>query len=47
MRTEQLSITIPKKDKKYKDELMRLKEEDALNVSAFTLNLIKRELGAV
>lgn len=47
MRTEQLSITFPRKDIKFKQELMRLKEEDCLNVSSFILSCIKKELGAV
>jgi len=47
MKTEQLTITFPKKDKKYKQELLRLKQEDFLNVSQFVVNCIKRELGAV
>ena len=33
MKTQQLTITFPKKDTKYKLELMKMKEEDAINVS--------------
>jgi len=47
MKTEQLTITFPKKDKKYKQELLRLKQEDYLNVSQFVVGCIKKELGAV
>ena len=47
MRTQQLTITFPKKDIKFKEELMRLKKEDYLNVSTFVLTCIKKELGAV
>jgi len=47
MKTEQLTITFPKKDKKYKQELLRLKQEDYLNVSQFVVSCIKKELGAV
>jgi len=32
-RTPQLTLTFPKKDKKYKEELFRMKEEEDLNVS--------------
>ena len=41
------TITFPKKDIKFKEELMRLKKEDCLNVSSFVLTCIKKELGAV
>jgi len=47
MRTQQLTITFPKKDIKVKEELMRLKEEDSLNVSSYILSCVKKELGAV
>lgn len=47
MRTQQLTITFPKKDIKFKEELMRLKKEDSLNVSSFILTCIKKELGAL
>tara|TARA_Y100000004_G_C8685117_1_gene315005 strand:+ start:201 stop:380 length:180 start_codon:yes stop_codon:yes gene_type:complete len=47
MRTEQITITFPKKKTKLKTELMRLKEEDNLNVSSFVLSLIEAELGGV
>jgi|TARA_Y100000289_G_scaffold48870_1_gene49379 hypothetical protein len=47
MRTEQLTITFPRKKKALKTELMRLKEEDNLNVSSFVLSLIEAELGSV
>jgi len=47
MRTQQLTITFPKKDIKVKEELMRLKEEDCLNVSSYILSCVKKELGSV
>jgi hypothetical protein len=47
MRTQQLTITFPRKDIKFKEELMRLKKEDCLNISSFVLTCIKKELGAV
>jgi hypothetical protein len=47
MRTQQISITFPKKDIKFKEELMRMKEEESTNVSNFILSCIKKELGAV
>jgi len=45
MRTQQLTITFPKQKQSLKNELMRLKEEDNLNVSSFMVSLLERELG--
>jgi hypothetical protein len=45
MRTQQLSITFPKKKTQYKEELMRMKNEENLNVSSFMVSLLERELG--
>ena len=45
MRTEQLTITFPKKKQSIKTELLRLKEEDNLNVSSYVVSLVERELG--
>jgi len=47
MKTQQLTITFPKKDTKYKLELMKMKEEDVINVSSFILGCVKREIGAL
>ena len=45
MRTQQLTITFPKKKQGLKNELMRLKVEDNLNVSSYMVSLLERELG--
>ncbi len=45
MRTPQLTITFPKKKTTLKSELIRLKEEDNLNVSSYVCSLIERDLG--
>jgi|TARA_B100000073_G_C23554043_1_gene501306 hypothetical protein len=47
MKTQQLTITFPRKDVKYKEELLKLKEEDSLNISSFILQCVKREIGAL
>jgi hypothetical protein len=46
-RTPQLTLTFPKKDQKYKEELIRMKEQEDLNVSAYILSCIKNEMGYV
>jgi len=45
MRTQQLSITFPKRKLLLKQELMRMKEEDNINVSSFLVSLLEREIG--
>ena len=45
MRTQQLTITFPKTKAGLKNELLRLKEEDNLNVSSYVVSLVERELG--
>mgnify|MGYP001177206796 FL=1 len=45
MRTQQITITFPKKKLGLKNELMRLKEEDNLNLSSYVVSLVERELG--
>jgi hypothetical protein len=44
-RTPQLTLTFPQKDLKYREELIRMKEEEDLNVSAYILSCIKKEMG--
>ena len=46
-RTPQLTLTFPKRDQKYKEELIRMKEQEDLNVSAYILSCIKNEMGYV
>jgi hypothetical protein len=45
MRTQQLSITFPKKKEMLKQELMRMKEEDNLNVSSYLVSLLEKDIG--
>lgn len=45
MKTDQLTITFPKLKKKIKEELMRQKIEEQLNVSAFVVACVEKELG--
>lgn len=47
MRTEQLTITFPKSKLKVKRELLRLKEEDSMNVSAFIVSCLEKEFGVL
>jgi len=45
MRTQQLSITFPKKKTQYKQELMRMKNEENLNVSSYLVSLLEKDRG--
>lgn len=45
MRTQQLSITFPKKKQMLKQELMRMKEEDNINVSSYLVSLLEKDIG--
>ena len=45
MRTEQITITIPKRKKGLKEELRRMKEEDAVNISALFIRSAEEKLG--
>ena len=45
MRTDQITITIPKRKKGLKEELRRMKEEDAVNISALFVKSIEEKLG--
>lgn len=45
MRTEQITITIPKRKKGLKEELRRMKEEDAVNISALFVQSVEEKLG--
>jgi hypothetical protein len=47
MKTQQLTITFPKKDLKYKTELLKMKQEESLNISSFILGCVKREIVAL
>ena len=45
MRTQQITITFPRKKIGLKNELMRLKEIDNLNLSSYVVSLVEGELG--
>jgi hypothetical protein len=47
MKNQQITITFPKKDIRYKEELQRTKKEESINVSAFIVSVIKSELGSL
>jgi|TARA_R100000234_G_C4847410_1_gene113686 hypothetical protein len=45
MKTEQITFTIPRKKKGLKEELRRMKEEDAVNISALVVKSLEEKLG--
>jgi hypothetical protein len=45
MRTQQLSITFPRKKQVRKEELLRMKEEENLNLSSYMVKLIENDIG--
>jgi hypothetical protein len=45
MRTQQLSITFPRKKQILKEELLRMKEEENLNLSSYMVKLIENDIG--
>jgi hypothetical protein len=45
MRTQQLSITFPQKKQVLKAELLRMKEEENLNLSSYMVKLIENDIG--
>jgi hypothetical protein len=47
MKNQQITITFPKRDMRYKEELQRMKKDDSINVSAFIVSAIKSELGSL
>jgi len=47
MKNQQITITFPKKDIRYKEELQRMKKEESVNISAFIVSAIKGELGSL
>ena len=47
MKNQQITITFPKNDIRYKEELQRMKKEESINVSAFIVSAIKGELGSL
>ena len=47
MKTEQITFTIPRNKRGLKEELRKLKEEDAVNISAFIVRAIEEKLSRV
>ena len=45
MKTEQITFTIPRNKKGLKEELRRMKEEDAVNISALVVKSLEEKLG--
>ena len=45
MKTEQITFTIPRKKKGLKEELRRMKEEDAVNISALVVKSLEEKVG--
>ena len=44
MKTEQITFTIPRNKKGLKEELRRMKEEDAVNISALVVRSLEEKL---
>jgi len=47
MRTQQLSITFPRRKTQLKEELLRMKEEDNINLSSYMVKLIENDIGFI
>ena len=45
MKTEQITFTIPRNKKGLREELRRMKEEDAGNISALCVRSLEEKLG--
>ena len=45
MKTEQITFTIPRNKKGLREELRRMKEEDAVNISALCVRSLEERLG--
>ena len=45
MRTNQITFTIPRNKKGLREELRRMKEEDAVNISALVVKSLEEKLG--
>ena len=44
MKTEQITFTIPRNKKGLREELRRMKEEDAVNISALVVKSLEEKL---
>ncbi len=45
MKKAQLTLSFPQKEIKIKNELMRMKQEESVNLSSFILSCVKKEIG--
>ena len=45
MKTNQITFTIPRNKKGLREELRRMKEEDAVNISALVVKSLEEKLG--
>ena len=45
MRTPQVTVTFDKRKKHIKNELLRMKKEDNINISAYVTDLIEKDIG--
>ena len=45
MKSEQITFTIPRNKKGLREELRRMKEEDAVNISALCVRSLEEKLG--
>ena len=45
MKKAQLTLSLPEKDTGIKKELMRMKQEESINLSSFILSCVKKEIG--
>ena len=45
MKSEQISVTFPQKKKQYKEELIRMRDQDNINISSYVVALLEKELG--
>ena len=47
MRTDQITITVPKSKKGLREKLQRMKEDESINISAFIVRAIEEKLSRV
>jgi len=45
MKKAQLTLSFPQNEIKVKNELMRMKQEESVNLSSFILSCVKKEIG--
>ena len=44
MKSEQISVTFPQKKKQYKEELIRMRDQENINISSYVVALLEKEL---